>query len=439
MKRRPRIAWFTPLKGGSVSSFASRQVLGLLAKDVDIVIFHNGERGEFPVPDGALPVVHYLKAVEYDREAPFDVFFYNLEDRKECDFMRIHLALKPGIVWFHDLFLSNHGPEPILNSSWSEIIERYADLNRPWPEHDREYTSSGYLAEREAGMSFLPLFSNPRDHTEYRRLVRRRIAGEKTRSLMLRHPVPDTLFARSAFRSERDPLSIALSALPRVESQVHHLFEALTRGSFGGSVLWPVPGREVERAREMVEEFELGDRCTIIEGEGPDAWAGALASADVGIHLRFSAFGQPSPYLPMTLAAGLPAVVTDFAAGAAFPDSAVFKVCPGRAQIEEIAQVLSYIQSHTGSYFTENSRRYAGEFFGCADIARQLVQIFTEEAPRIAMLSARWRELERTARDELIREARTLAIKDGELLYEECTRVTDSIFAELGWNAEKGV
>ncbi len=62
---------------------------------------------------------HYLQAMQKHREQNYSCFFYQIEDRKECNFMRIHLALKPGIVWFHDFFLSNHNfsfPANIVDS-----------------------------------------------------------------------------------------------------------------------------------------------------------------------------------------------------------------------------------------------------------------------------------------------------------------------------------
>lgn len=433
MTHRLRVAWFSPLSGGSISSYVSQQLLPVLAEKIELTVFHSGERSTFSTAHGDIPVLHYLKAVECDERIPFDIFFYQLEDRKECDFMRIHLALKPGIVWFHDLFLSNHGPEPILNSSWTEIIARFGDLNREWPAHDRTYESSGFLAEREAGMSFLPLFSNPRDHSEYRRLILRRIAGTETRSLMLRHPVSDELFSQVRKRAAGEPLTIALSALPRVESQSHHFFDALDRLAFKGKVLWPVPAQEVGAACQIAAEFGFADRCAVIEGDGPAVWQQTLTNADAGVHLRFSAFGQPSPYLAMTLAAGLPAIVTDFAAGAVFPDSVVFKVVPGAEQIEEIAHVIRTIQSQSSEYFTNTSRRFAQEFFSRAGVACQLIQILTKEAPQLARLSARWRELEYAAKGELMREARTLALADGAAFSEEFRQVINPILAELGW------
>lgn len=433
MSARLRVAWFSPLAGGSVSRFATELLLEPLAAAVELTLFHLGEARVVETNSGSVQVEHYLNAVALDRRQPFDIFIYNLEDRKDCDFCRIHLALKPGIVWFHDFFLSTHGPEPILNSSWREIIARFADTGRSWPEREREYPSAGVLAEREAGMSFLPVFSNPRDHAEYLRLISLRLAGDLSRSLLLRHPVAGELFSHTPSRTAGTPLRIALSALPRIEAQVHQFFTALAEMEFSGTVSWPVPAGEVLRARELVSEFELDAIVSVLAGDGPSSWQKLVECCDVGVHLRFSAFGQPSPYLPMTLAAGLPALVTDFASGAEYPDAVVFKLSPGAAQVAEISAVLRLLHDSDASRWSANSRLYAQEMFHPSVVAQQLLQICHAEQPRLAALAGRWRSLEAAAAKELLRESRSLNDERSNAVDDLAGRILDPVYRELGW------
>jgi hypothetical protein len=434
---KPRVAWFSPLEGASVSAFCSRILLPILAHDFDLTVFHAAEQGKFAFSEGEIPTRHYLTARALHQQCPFDLFFYNVEDCLDLNFSRMHLALIPGIVWMHDFFMTTHGPEPILNSSWTETVKYFQSVKGSWPERDREYPAAKSFAAREVGMSFVSLFSNPRDLAESKRLLSTHLTKGSRRAFLLSHPVPEQLFSQP--EHVRSPLVIGLAARPRVESHVHQFFAALNHINFAGKIIWPVAEIEKQQALEMVQEFGLVDQCDIRIGSGPEAWQQILNEINVAVHVRFSAYGQPAPELAMTLARGLPALLTDFAAGSTYSKEVVFLIQPGQYEVKEIAGVINYLNSYQEHRF-EVGRRYASEFHHPRTVAAALRQIFINELPIISELSKRWRELEVGAHQELVRESLVPVLhfqsdafgQSFELLIRDCYR-------ELGWSTEREV
>jgi hypothetical protein len=434
---KPRVAWFSPLDGASVSAYCSRILLPILAKDYELIVFHAAEQRVFSIAGGEIAVEHYLTARALHRQEPFDIFFYNIEDQQDLNFSRMHLALIPGIVWQHDFFMTTHGPEPILNSSWSEIVKNF-DRSKPrWPERNREYPAAQSFAAREVGMSFVSLFSNPRDLAESKRLLNMHITGADVRAFLLPHPVPEELFNHAP--QPLNPLVIGLAARPRVESHVHQLFSALDQKNFTGKIIWPVADIERQQALDMIREFGLEDRCELRSGSGPEAWRMILNEITVGVHVRFSAYGQPAPELAMTLACGFPALVTDFAAGSTYPKDTVFLIRPGQFEVREISAIIDYLVSYQGQGFSIG-RRYAQEFHHPRVVASALKQIFENEQAALTQLSARWRELEIAAHQELVRESLQPILQfQSEACGQSLEVLLKDCYRELGWSTAREV
>ena len=434
---KPRVAWFSPLDGVSVSAFCSRILLPILASDFELTVFHAAEQGVFPITGAEISVQHYLTARALHQQTPFDLFFYNVEDSQDLNFSRMHLALIPGIVWQHDFFMTTHGPEPILNSSWTEIVKNFRAEPRIWPERKREYPPAQSFAAREVGMSFVSLFSNPRDLAESRRLLKTHLSAANRRAFLLPHPVPEELFNQPTM--PLSPLVIGLAARPRVESHVHQFFAALDQNSFYGKIIWPVAENERRQALDMVSEFGLEDRCEVRTGSGPEAWRSILCEINVGVHVRFSAYGQPAPELAMTLALGLPALLTDFAASSTYPKDVVFLIRAGQFEIREIAGVIDFLATYKGQGFSAG-RLYAQEFHHPQVVAASLKQIFIHEQQALVKLSMRWRELEADAHQELVRESLQPILRfQTDICGQSFEALIRDCYRELGWSTDREV
>lgn len=111
--RRLKIAFFTPVICGTKSYCFSSSVLPFLKEQADVDIFSDNKNISTFC---SLNVYHYLTAFILDKEKKYDIFFYQIENHNDTNFCRIHLALKPGVVFFHDFYLSSDIPQTILPS-----------------------------------------------------------------------------------------------------------------------------------------------------------------------------------------------------------------------------------------------------------------------------------------------------------------------------------
>ncbi len=136
MCKKFKIAFFTPIKEGSKSYYFSSCVLPELKKICDIDIFSDDKEAKEAFN---LPHFHYLSAFLHDKEKHYDLFFYQVENREELAFSRVHLALKQGVVLFHDICFSYDPPQAIIQTT-----------------HPNNY----YLARREFGKSLFSIMTN---------------------------------------------------------------------------------------------------------------------------------------------------------------------------------------------------------------------------------------------------------------------------------------
>ncbi|NDC39127.1 MAG: hypothetical protein EBZ48_13955, partial [Proteobacteria bacterium] len=153
LSKKLRIAWFSPLPGGSTpigskSAYASEKLLPLLRASFDLELFHDEFR---PYQD--YPTHHYLSAFERHAAAPFDLFFYQLEDLPSSAFARAHLGLIPGVVWFHDLLFTTKCPEGLLHSSWEVALQKFLGLKAIWPTQELWPDVSSPLDKRAASLA----------------------------------------------------------------------------------------------------------------------------------------------------------------------------------------------------------------------------------------------------------------------------------------------
>ncbi len=422
--KKLRIAWFSNVSCAyrpgrvSLSSYTTRLLYPVLSKKLDIELFSSFE-GSWEGRD----VRHFLTAFKRHKARPFDLFFYQFEDDSQSFFTRAHLGLMPGIVWFHDFFLTSDGPEPLLNSPWSETTAKFNEPERDWPCRENEYRRSGPQACREASLSFVPVFSSERDHDEYLRISSIRCLQEGLRSWHL--PVPMDMQMLKKTSGDLPSRTIIFCGSPRIEHRAHKLLQAVKDAHASWKVVWLIDDNEREHAGSLIDEFG-GGKINLESPRTPENWAAAIAQAQIAVHTHFSVYGHLNPYLPMSLAAGLPCVVSDFAGGSLLPDSLVFKIRPGDTEARELTMLLNRLEKAGGPGSFAEASVHAGEVHSHEVIASELEMIITESMPDLTKAMARWEAMEEDARISLLREA--LSGSEGELLKRN--------FSELGWLGE---
>ena len=442
MKRPLRVAWFSVLNcgaepGASVSAYTSDCLLPHLRERFEIELFHPSFSRYHD-----WPTRHYLEAASRHADLPFDVFFYQLEDSPEAAFTRIHVGLLPGVVLFHDLMFSSHGPEPILNSPWRETLKKFQDPGHPWPARGSEFEQEGPLGCREAGYAAVALFSNPASHADYRNNVGTRLAlpGSRVPSFYLPLPAPcRPVLEQSAAEGA---LRIAYCGTPRIEHRAHKLCSALCSLRAPWQLEWLIDEGERAQAEAIAGEFGLSQvrfHC----GRSPERWARILGGCNAAVHTLFSVFGQPGPYLQLSLMAGLPVLVTRFASCESLPDNLVWKIEPGETEAAEMREVLAHLAAGGRSAERRCVRDFAIETFDARTVAGELARVFENHSEYLRMVLQRWQGLRHDAGRALLQELRD-GTWAGERREELCIdprrawdRLVRPIFAELGWK-ERG-
>jgi hypothetical protein len=163
---------------------------------------------------------------------------------------------------------------------------------------------------------------------------------------------------------------------------------------------------ERDEAEILLSEFGVSERVSLIEGMSPQRWEDLLRSSDVALHLRSSPFGHLGPYLQLSMAAGVPAVVMRYASGEEIPQDAVFSIVPG---MHETAQILGVLEALL--LRDPGSLGVAGQLLMRSEnevalVARRTGDLFQSVAPALVGVMARWESLYANAAHALLDEVR---------------------------------
>jgi hypothetical protein len=379
-------------------------------------------------------VAPFLSAFDRHTRNPYDIFFYQLEDGRHSYFSRVHLGLIPGVVWMHDFFLSDYGPEPILNSAWHETVKKFRERKHPWCAHDMKHKPKGPHAHREAALAGVKIFSSERDHSEYRRSIEVSLLPTTARSYYI--PLPGTFpkVAPAYLSDENSVVRIAYCGAPRIEDRAESLLQALQVAQAGGGIhlTWLIDTSERGEAQALIHDAGLTDsgttRVTVIEGRNPERWCEIVSQSTLAIHTRFSVFGQLGPYLNISLAAGIPSVVCNFGHGELLPSALVCKISCGTSASRELSKIIETahkIKAACGDSIAD----FGVEMFQREVIARELMSVFEASRPALASLAGRWSAFEREAKIALSEEAKSHFASD---LFGSAA-INDA-YRELGWD-----
>ncbi|MCB0318452.1 MAG: glycosyltransferase [Bdellovibrionales bacterium] len=432
--KKPRIAWFSPLPNAgkesrTISEYCSELLLPILKSDLEIECFHNrfDSYKDFPT-------FHFLTAAKRHQQNPFDAFFYQMEDESALNFIRIHLGIKPGIVWFHDFIYSTDGPEPILNSPWEETIKKFNDRNRPWAKRGEEYFKDSPIAYREGGCALIPAFSSPRSFGDYsthiKTSLRSNFALAKDNGPWLVNipvEIPQKLIEK--------PISnrIAFCGFPGIEKRYHKLLTALS--NLNGQVVldWLVLDSEKSRAEEAVRSFGVKN-ANIIVARSANEWRKLVKNSFAAYHCHFSAFGGMREYLPISMSEGVPVITSSYGDGEHLPSDLVFKIDPGSFESRQLEILIQKILADEVIIDREALRKYALEHYSIAAVSANILSMINQAYPLLNEFNLKWTEYESQAQNELAREAfEILSNQDTDKLSELKKDFIKSSFNELRW------
>ncbi len=409
MSRKFRIAWFSELNGAglespSVSAYLTDQLVPLLSDEIEIELFHD------KFWESALaPTYHFLTAARRHDANPFDLFFYQFEDREESFFVRSHIGLKPGMVLFHTLLSKSEGPEPFHYSPWESVVKKFRAEAESWPVRNSFPPQGRPFLRREGALAVVPVFSNPRNIGEFKREIKSALITEKEpespNSFYLPFPVGD--LAPNKFPVD-ETLKIAFLGSPQIEDRAHKILPAIKELSRQKRVklVWLLSAKERPEAEDLLREFEISD-AEIVEGRSPAKWEQLSSSIDLALHPLFSVFGDQTAYVAISLMRGLPSIVTNFASSESFPDSVVLKVFPGEHESREYLRIMNQAAAREPELIAlcERARSYAQEIHDKKAVAAEFKTIIKIKRNILRSFDERWRIFESQARAQLVKEA----------------------------------
>lgn len=428
---RLRVAWFTDTGSSgieTVSAYSSALLLPELARYHDVEVFADTTAAS----NFGLQSSHYLTAHRKHQRAPFDIFFYQLEDSKACRFVRGHIGLVPGVTWLHDLFYNDLGPEAFHTSPWETSIAQYHDSSVAFYDRSRAPHQLWPRAYRETSLSPVVLFSSPWARNEYRRMVSARLEG-----LSGEHPaevlsVPVTI-GTVGHAHAGDVLRIACASVTGIEGRMHKVLPALRGLSVPWALTWMVAPEESRAAQELVEEFGISSWVRIVARRTVECWQSILGKSDLALHLHASVFGRLAPFAQISLSMGVPTVVSFAAQGEDFPESAVFHVVPGSHEGRQVKEIAEVVARRGATACGANGRRFALEANDPAKLAQRLASLLTEWVPHVAYVMDRWERLRQRGQRALLDEVRGLVDKDDQSSMNPFRRVLSEPLRELGW------
>jgi hypothetical protein len=340
----------------------------------------------------------------------------------------------PGVLWAHDLYLSDLGAEALHTSPWEQTIRRYHDRSVSFSDRDHAARQFAPVAYREVSLNPVVLCSSQRGLMTVKQITADRVTTDYSGGFDLGYlPVPIEATQRSRkSRTTEVPLRVVTAAGVGLEGRSHTFLPALKAAQGTWDLLWMIDACEQQRAESLLEEFKVQHEVSLVVGRSPQAWSRMVDSADVALHLHNYFFGHLAPYLQISLEAGVPCVTLRAIGGVDFPESAVWTVVPGHAESKQISEALSLIGKVGPVGAGLHGQEVARHESEASSVADRLAATFERSAPVLAPVMERWGQLFAEAKGELFKEVQ--ALMDGAACdvsaYEELFLPA---VRELGW------
>jgi len=426
-QRLPRIAWFSrfnqdgKVATNSASAYCSEVLLPIVHRAFEVDLFGKDE-GHF----NDQRILHYATAGTRHKDNPYDLFFYQLEDSLECDFIKIHLGLIPGVTLFHDIAWSTDAPAPITFSVWREFLASFnlGDNSVAIPKYKQP--DSGVSPLREILLSPISLYSSPSKCAWSRTYAKTSLARIPefigSDKIYLPYPVTVSRHINPVPSGKKQP-RVGIYGEATTESRIEKILQALRE--FSVELVWLTPEIYVTKAERLLAEYGLRN-TKIIPEDSLDSWVKMLPSFDVAFLPYHGEKGGLGPKIPMSLAAGVPTIVSDTEENRYLPESVVFKVSPGDQEVlgfKEYLHNLLALAPRDLDILKASFRGYALENHAAEIIGRELCAVFTRAILDLAGLKKRWQEV--------ISKARADVIENNLQDYDES--LVGPIFDEMGW------
>ena len=340
----PRIAWFSPLNSrgavpsSSVAAFYSDQVLEVLKEQFSIEAFT-----DTPGTYDEIPTYHHNQYAERAKLAPFSLNIYQIEDHPQAAFVLNHTRdiskEAPSVTILHDYLFRSGDKLDLPNLSLPNV---------------------GVL-----------VFTSERNLDEYKR-------SETSPSPTRLFPFPIEI---GSTKPRPNILTIGYTGSPHIPHRAHKILAALSELSLPYELNWLINTDEQAEAARLLTEFSIKN-AALLPDRSPAKWQSIAPSCTLALHTLFSAHGDLTPYLELSLAAGVPAIVTNFSTAHSIPDALVTKTRMGEHEVEDLVTAITKIGTQSEEalkIFQESARGYLEERNERAFIAKELANLLKHE------------------------------------------------------------
>jgi hypothetical protein len=407
--KKLRIAWFTHLVRSneavaSVSQYCTDLLLPLMRDSFEIEVFSGLPRGTHL----GVPRYHTLNAYQRHRTAPFDIFFYQIENGPLGRVVRTQAGMMPGISWMHDTLLTDPGAEALHTSPWQRSVRQMLDGSIPFLQGSEYRLPPPRQASRETSVSPLVLYTSPWAEGTFSRYKsgRYEYASSGHWTDWLPPPVELVEDARSPDKSR--PFEIVAIGTTLLEGRAHKFLPALADFSGSAHLTWVVDAAKRDQASLLIEEFGVSDRVTLLDQITPEDWRTLVAKSDLALHLSTNSHYRLSPYLEISRAACVPTVVMRVGREESTSEDVAFVIVPG---LHETAQLVGIFEAVSRT----DSRRLgiAGQALvkrenDSARVAERLGDVFRVSAPLLRDVMRAWNGLYQRAEGALLEDVRGL-------------------------------
>ena len=417
-----RIAWFTAqvLRGTFTPSVYLTQMIvpRLRALGVEVTLFSDtvNEHHE-----------HFLNAGSLHEKNPYDVFFHQVEEGKRSHFLRTAVGLYPGVVFFHDLYLSDLGPDPLTNSPWSLIaghLEKEKDEAIAWPNRLTEFPRKGPFPEREFGLAWGALFANPRLRQDGRHAPKQTPHSTEKMTGFIPYPVAQKI-EHPIGQIDLSANKVAICGSPFIEDRIHKIFLGLRGLKKIPPIEWMVAPEHREIALKRVQEFGFHS-IKIVADCSVESWAEIVSSASAAIHLHYSVFGSLSPFVEISMASEVPILISGLIDDRYYPEDTAFTVLPGESEGRSVALLLENILD--ARMRNQDGRRFVEANNSPDQIAIEFISVFKNFIVASRCYQERWNRIVLQARNSLLNEIASLDDDHGS------SNGFKKVFDELGWS-----
>lgn len=352
MSRRPRLAWFSPMRPVETGvARMSEELLPLLAAAWEVDVYPAGAQSSALRPAGELRLLPEARFAREDRRCRYDAVVYHLSNNPVHASIYRQALRRPGIVVLHDTSLHHlvldmylrrdrfRDYRDLLRARYGPLGEAIADLVR--------------FDQLPAHLVSLPLTEEVIDAAQlivvHNEVSRQAVLARRPEGPVARIPLgvrlPPGLERGEARRrlGLRDDVFVLGSVGPLThQSRCQVGLRALQALRQGRSAMMILAGRVAEHLAldHLADLYGVGEA---VERRGfiDDRQARLLnAAADVCLHLRFPTTGDSSASLLRAMGAGRATLVSDSDAAAELPGGVAAKVPVDGLEDETVLALL---------------------------------------------------------------------------------------------------